>query len=281
MATDQRTLPGSFAVDADFRSWGSGLSAQFAAVGLVKTADTGQIDWSTVLKPSATVQQRGYEIWRFNDALQATKPVFIRIDFGSGAGASLPGLWVTVGTGTNGAGTLTGQVSTIKSISSGAGGTTSYCSGSSSRLNLITNFTSSTSVMIICIERAKTGAGVDTGDAVVRLRWSNNDGFGYQLIPFVGSIPNDVNLNPALDMGAGGASSIGTDVMLAPTIAICGKPLFASWCIYKTTEITALVPITFAHLGATRTYLPFGATVAASGFNINGTAGYALAMLWE
>src|SRR4051812_43985318 len=100
MPTGQRTLTIPFGSDALFRSWGSGLSAQFAAMGLVKTADTGQIDWSTITTPVASSQKMGYEIWRFNDALQATKPVFIRIDFGSSIGGStIPGLWSWIGTG--------------------------------------------------------------------------------------------------------------------------------------------------------------------------------------
>lgn len=281
MATDQRTLPGVSNTDADFRSWGSGLSAQFAAVGLVKAADTGQIDWSTVLKPSGSGQQRGYEIWRFNDALQATRPVFIRIDYGTGIFSNSLGLWVTVGTGTNGAGTLTGQVNTVRAVSASAVPTTgvSYCSGSSSRLNLVTNYGVSTSVMVLCVERTKNGAGSDTGDGIIRLKYSSQDGLGHQVIPFVGTILADVTSNPALDSNSGGLSAVGSDVMLSPTVVFLGKLLFASWCAYKNTEITALTPITFSHLGATRTYLPMG--FAANAFNIQATTGYALAMLWE
>lgn len=284
MSTDQRTLPGNFTVDADFRSWGGGLSAQFAAIGLVKTSDTGQIDWSTVLKPTGSLQQRGYEIWRFNDALQATKPVFIRIDFGSASSLpTAPGLWVTVGTGTNGAGTLTGQVSTIRTA--GAGSTvasaTSYCSGSSSRLNLVTNASGVGTVMVICVERTKNGAGVDTGDGIIRLIYANSDGFRYQLVPFSGALGADTGSNPALESNAAGVSSLGTDVMLSPTVSFYGKPLFASWCIYKTTEITGLTPITFTHLGAARTYMPFGAIVNPGTFVITNVSGYSLAMLWE
>jgi hypothetical protein len=189
MSTDQRTLPGTFTLDSDFRSWGSGLSAQLAAIGLVKTSDTGQIDWTTVLKPTSSGQIRGFEIWRFNDALQATKPVFIRLDYGSG--------------------------------------------------------------------------------------------LGYHLVPFVGAIPAEVTWNPALDSNYGGASAVGADVMLSPTVVFYGKPLFASWCIYKNTEITGLTPITFTHLGATRTYMPLGSGSVTSNNNINVVSGYALAMLWE
>lgn len=282
MPTDTRTLSGTFTLDSDFRSWGSGLNAQIAAVGLVKTSDTGQIDWTTTLKPSAGTQKVGYEIWRFNDALQATKPVFIRIDYGSSsAGISFPGLWVTVGTSTNGAGTLTGQVGATKQVYSSSAGTVSYCSGSSSRLNLVTSVSTLTSIMVICVERTKTGAGVDTGDAIVRYAFSSAVAAGFQVVPFAGTISADAGASTSLDMNLGGASSIGTDVMLSPTTIFFGKPLFVSWCIYKSTEIAGLVAITFTHLGATRTYMPMGATSVFAPNNIQNSGGYALAMLWE
>lgn len=278
MATDQRTINSAFSTDADFRAWGVALAAQFAAVGLVKTADTGQIDWTTIVKPFTTNQKQGYEVWRFNDALQATKPVFIRIDYGSGANALNPSLWVIIGTATNGAGTLTGQVVTQKQILASNGVYTSYCSGSSSRLNLAHNMGNP---LLLCVERTKTSAGVDTGDGIVRYTWSAAGGLGFQLIPFVGAIPTEATLNPAIDSNAGGLSSVGVDVVLSPTITFCGKPLFASWCIYKSAEITGLAPISFAHLGATRTYLPLGAVTIATANNLLSAAGYALAMLWE
>jgi hypothetical protein len=278
MATDQRTINSAFSTDADFRAWGVALAAQFAAVGLVKTADTGQIDWTTITKPFTTNQQRGYEIWRFNDALQATKPVFIRIDYGSGSNALNPSLWIAVGTATNGAGTLTGQVGVQKQVLSSNSTTASYCSGSSSRLNLAHNINSP---LLLCVERTKTSAGVDTGDGIIRYAWSSSGGLGFQLVPFIGTIPAEATANPAIDSNAGGLSSVGADVVLSPTIVFYGKPLFASWCIYKSAEIAGLVPISFAHLGATRTYMPLGAAAIATANTLLGAAGYALAMLWE
>lgn len=100
----------SFTTDAKFRTWGLACSTALQACGLVKTSDTGQINWASVTKPVATNTQAGYEIYRFDDSLQATKPVFIRIGFGSGGVASgnSPTTWLTVGTGSDGAGTITG-----------------------------------------------------------------------------------------------------------------------------------------------------------------------------
>lgn len=97
--------------DAEFRAWGLQISTQLAAVGLTKTADSGQIDFTTVARPGAN-SYAGYEIWRFNDSLQSTKPIFFKIEYGTGTSTTLPSMAITVGTGSNGAGTLTGITTT-------------------------------------------------------------------------------------------------------------------------------------------------------------------------
>jgi hypothetical protein len=99
-------FPIAHANSADFRAWGSDLSASFANVGLVKTADTGQIDWVTVTRPVVGNTAAGYEIWRFTDS-----SVYLKIEYGTGGGLASPGMWLTVGTGSSGSGTLTGTVS--------------------------------------------------------------------------------------------------------------------------------------------------------------------------
>lgn len=112
MSFQALNLAGVSDTDANFRSWGSGISAAIAAVGLIQTADTAQINWTTVLAPSTTNQKRGYEMWRFNDGLQATRPIFIRLDYGSGPNIQYnPQIWLTVGTATDGAGNVTANAS--------------------------------------------------------------------------------------------------------------------------------------------------------------------------
>lgn len=111
MTTNSYSTVWSHTNDAEFRAWGSALSAALAAVGLTQTADSGQINWLTVSRPG-TNTAAGYEIWRFNDALQATAPIYIKVEYGTGGSTTRPQIWITVGTGTNGAGTITGQSST-------------------------------------------------------------------------------------------------------------------------------------------------------------------------
>jgi len=103
--------------DAGFRAWGGGateMNGQLAAVGLIQTADTGQINWTTVTRP-ATNTIAGYEIWRFADST-----LFLKIAYGTGPTATTPQMWITVGTGSNGSGTLTGATSTQAIFTSGS-----------------------------------------------------------------------------------------------------------------------------------------------------------------
>lgn len=113
----------AFTTDAKFRTWGLAASTAIQATGLTKTGDTGQINWATVTKPVSTQVKAGYEIYRFNDVLQATRPIFLRVDYGSGGVASGHSMstWITIGTASDGAGTLTGL--TLGPYQSGYNGT--------------------------------------------------------------------------------------------------------------------------------------------------------------
>ena len=52
MAVASFTAKAASSTDALLRDWGSKLSAAIQDVGLVKTSDTGQIDWNTVVNGS-------------------------------------------------------------------------------------------------------------------------------------------------------------------------------------------------------------------------------------
>jgi hypothetical protein len=93
--------------DAHFRQWGKTISDHLQAVGLVQTADSGQVNWSTVSVPGNN-SVAGYEIYAMADSLDATYPIRIKIEYGLGAGLGRPNTWLTVGTGTNGSGSITG-----------------------------------------------------------------------------------------------------------------------------------------------------------------------------
>lgn len=116
MATSFTNTPIDHTSDAGFRAWGSEFSGQLSSVGttsgcLTRTADTGQINWVTVNRPG-TNTAGGYENWQLTDSLGVSSPIYIKLEYGTGSGATIPAIWITVGTGTNGAGTLTGNTTT-------------------------------------------------------------------------------------------------------------------------------------------------------------------------
>lgn len=126
MATDYATIYFDSTTDEAFRLWGSRISQALSACGLIKTADTGQINWTSVARPVDTsVGEKiiGYEMWRFDDALQATLPVFIKVEYGAGKwynatrvtqNYNVPVIFVTIGTATDGAGNLTGTLTSSR-----------------------------------------------------------------------------------------------------------------------------------------------------------------------
>jgi hypothetical protein len=92
---------------AHFQAWVSEVvTALFTTLGVTQTSDTGQINPATVSVPVTANASAGYVIGRFNDALQSTAPIFFKLEFGSGSAAADPFMWLTVGTSSNGSGTI-------------------------------------------------------------------------------------------------------------------------------------------------------------------------------
>lgn len=173
------TIAPTNATDAQFRAWGSALSAALAQVGMVKVPTTGQIDWATVLAPTNLRLSQGFEIWRFDDALQATHPIYVKVEYGSSGWANAaPGLALTVGKGVSGS-TITGVlvprtlVSDGTTTSNGAASDTpqehivATCSGKAC-LAVVFN-ASNPSIFgspVFVIERSRDNTGKATGDGV-------------------------------------------------------------------------------------------------------------------
>lgn len=156
--------------DANFRAWGSYLASKLLAGGMVQTADTGQINWVTVLTPAGVSTYAGYEIWRFNDTLQTTFPVYFKIEYGEGSNVDGPAVRVRFGTGSDGVGNITGSVSTpriAQTVTQAAacivvGGT------GNNRFSFAGGFLAA-SVRGLCFsfERMKDATGNDTSEGVM------------------------------------------------------------------------------------------------------------------
>lgn len=144
------------ATDAWFRKY-KNLSDALTAAGFPKTADTGQVDWGTVTVP-ATATYTAYEIRRFNDTEQATYPIFIKIGYGYVTVTNqYPRLQIQFGTGSDGAGNLTGPIgSTYFSMLSGSLTLRDWLLGAdASGFALLSGTTSTIARHFLGIERAR------------------------------------------------------------------------------------------------------------------------------
>ena len=94
---------------ANFKAWASAISAflQTSGSGLSQTTDTGQVNWGSI----ASVPTAGnyvYEIYKNTDALTN---FYFKIEYGTGSSSGPNArIRVSIGTGTNGAGVLTGFI---------------------------------------------------------------------------------------------------------------------------------------------------------------------------
>lgn len=164
--------------DATWRSEMTSIHNAIIAVGLVQTADTGQINLSTAVRAAVSTPV-GYEIFAFNDALQATYPVYIKVEYGMGTSSNYPGIWITVGNSTDGAGTLNGYKTSRYYLSTGGTSTTgsSGVSGSTNRLTLAWYYNAGTNLANWCsIERLQDASGADTSSGFVYVQASRSAG---------------------------------------------------------------------------------------------------------
>lgn len=92
--------PGAFSSDTERQAWVDEVLPYFESNGFIRTSDTGQFSTTGV---TVTTFNGGYEIRRFDGALQTSAPVFVKFTYSSSK------LRIEVGTGSNGSGAITGR----------------------------------------------------------------------------------------------------------------------------------------------------------------------------
>lgn len=115
MATISLSEPMSNLTLADTQAWMTAIHNAFISIGLVQTADTGQLDFGTVTElVPGTNYSHGARVYELNDSLSAEFPVYIRVDFASrrisnsSAQFAAPCCGITIGFATDGASEITG-----------------------------------------------------------------------------------------------------------------------------------------------------------------------------
>lgn len=110
MATQIFLSSPDFSTDATFRAMYKPLSDALQAL-FVKVTQVGEINWLTVTKPVTNGASAGFEVYRFNDSLQSTVPIYFKIEYGVfTGGVTRPSIWMTVGKGADGNGNITNEL---------------------------------------------------------------------------------------------------------------------------------------------------------------------------
>lgn len=224
--------------DALFRQNVATFKAAMDAIGIVRVPLASNIDETTVTNATAANQIKGGELYRFNDALQATAPVYIRVDYGGGDAAAQACLWVTVGTAYDAvSGEITGFYRSAKWRITGDNNSPPALpdcrfSGGPNRLtfSLVGNHTGSQGYyghQWLTVERLKDATGADTANGIV---WLGGRGYtGDQRIfwlPFSGDVlPNACENNIPGVISTNGTQTFGGNTGVFPIYPMAGVAL--------------------------------------------------------
>lgn len=153
------------------------LQALVTAGALSQTADTGQVSWGSVAASNASTTY--YEIFKLNDSLNATFPLFLKFLYVPNVTTTLPtSVQISIGTGSDGAGNLTGACTPVTvrgGVASAAavdlGSRACWASAGEGYLNLFGGFNgtqgaSSSGAFCLSIERLRNSSGVIQGDGI-------------------------------------------------------------------------------------------------------------------
>lgn len=282
-------------------AWLSALDTNLQACGLVRTADTGQLDPTTLTTLPATGAYTAPMLYKFGDSQASSSPVIIRLRayqgvFGSSTSFSVV---ASVGFATDGAGNLTGTNSGEFNFFNTTGGsnrtensvaTPSYAIhgegyfGLCAHLGRISNINSGNSAPLIFMQVTRiTGGGIVVSHGV----------------PYaISSTPGDVSLRPyktfmstlaapnwhqdlTLWQGGtdaatvGGATQIQRSYYLTPGFAV--DPTMVT---YPGTTVAQETQFAVAPDGISRTYLALGnggGLIA----DANNARNAQIAMLWD
>lgn len=269
----------------NFRAWAQAMHDSFIAVGLVQTADTGQVNISTMAVPGAINTYAGYEIFRFADTLQATKPIFIKVEYGNGPTSvgALAAFRISISNNTNGAGSLSGTVVSTAQQIQGQALTADvqpqpayFCSDLSSLVFAWPTSTASGGFRpsVVMIERTRNSDGTANGDGVA---FATMQGYGAtgsgtamgdsmaQMLSFL-----SVTVGPAYRWWPiaspniysfwDSAGSVGTDINLFPFSVATPKPeaqMMSVLGCYSYAFATE-TPVTVVVNGGSHSYLALG-----------------------
>jgi hypothetical protein len=267
------TSSGNFVCDnstlANFKSWAQSISNAISAFGWVQTTDTGQVNWASIASVPASTYV--YEVWKANDAVAGTMPIFVKIEYGFST--SQINFRFTVGTSSSGAGVITGTTVTsgpwqVTNNLTNQGSTTFPCffSGNAGEFRMwMWGVTSAVPALgtFFAIERSKDTTGAITNEYVTIM--SANQGTAsftfQQTIKAASAGLRDTGIiSPALTSGSSTGSSFGTVAAFPvfPVLGKCGNPMLGVMtAVLADAAVNSTVTVASMY-GSTHTYVVFG-----------------------
>lgn len=223
-----------------------------------------------------------YEIWAPSDSLQTgSTAYYLRMEYGTGTSANIPKWRMQLGTGTDGAGTLTGATTTVQSVANQTQSTNPfdcYFSGDSGRFGF-TLFLRGGAVAaqrnFFGVERILTSTGTASSDGVFSFVASNNNVAFQGLVAVTGGyVATAVYTRMPYIYTAQGTGT--SDVFnggspLAPVFPIYGKVgnPFTIMCVQNGGDFADGCFFTTTLYGSSRVY---------QAINLNGIIGSGIAM---
>lgn len=271
--------------DAGFRAWVIDFQNLIQGAGLVQTTDTGQINTATVTRPG-TSTLAGYNIYKLPDS-----SLYFKIQYGTAANPTNPRIDIQTGEGSNGSGTLTGQLST--STTQNANVTpastvttyTSYCCVTNDFFGVLwkTSAWGAGASPCFYIEKTVDNTGAATSLGYVQCRLNGGVGVSFQSVRRSATAATYTATTsfcvvpglPTSTLDASGNIQVYTHWGTFPTVL----PMLHS-CTVRLAEIPDLNTFSVAMVGATsHTYLVLGSYVGAG--DASASASFKPAFLYE
>lgn len=256
--------------DAEIRAWATFVEDLLVTTGgWVHVTCTGETAPSALVAPNATNQKKGFRVYRMDDALQSTRPVFMRLDFGSAGGNAIVGMWVTIGSSVDTAtGTINGSVYYTSGATTQIGANTSsatltnhYGSADKNRVSLAMGVaTSNIGHFLFTLERSKDANGNDTTDGLYMAQTQGADGGATRRWQYInltgagGQPPDETGFSYTISNNS--PSSFNGTVGVALAIPYAGVALQPGYNISfsKTGDFIAESQFTLTVYGRTITY---------------------------
>jgi hypothetical protein len=283
------TATGNYVCDnstlANFKSWAQAISNAFSTFGWTQTTDTGQVNWGTIASVPASTYV--YEVWKAADALAATMPIYVKMEYGFST--SSPRLRVTVGTSSDGAGNITGQVISsapwqLNALSVNQGAATTFpCffSGSSGEFRMVMwNHPASSpgTGIIFVIERSKDATGANTNEYVTALYGTQgNSGLAAQQTFTASGIGNkdqgSIGLGLSTQSNTGLAFGTVAAFPFFPILGKVGNPMLGVMSVVGNDGAANSIVTVTSMYGGTHTYVcggPSGGYISFGGRSVGG-----------